>query len=65
MSKISIGTVQFGLDYGINNNSGKQNHNEVKSIFDYAYNNNINFLLKIISKNDTYQKNTFQIPKIN
>jgi outer membrane lipoprotein-sorting protein len=29
------------------------------------YNNNINFLLKIISKNDTYQKNTFQIPKIN
>lgn len=44
MSKIILGTVQFGLDYGINNNSGKPNHNEVKSIFDYAYNNNINFL---------------------
>ena len=29
------------------------------------YNNNINFSLQIISKNDTYQKKTFQIPKIN
>ena len=44
MSKIILGTVQFGLDYGINNNNGKPNFNEVKSIFDYAYNNNINFL---------------------
>ena len=44
MSKIILGTVQFGLDYGINNNTGKPNHCEVKSIFDYAYNNNINFL---------------------
>lgn len=44
MSKIILGTVQFGLDYGINNNTGKPNYNEVKSIFDYAYNNNINFL---------------------
>ena len=44
MSKIILGTVQFGLDYGINNNTGKPNHYEVKSIFDYAYNNNINFL---------------------
>lgn len=44
MSKIVLGTVQFGLDYGINNNTGKPNYNEVKSIFDYANNNNINFL---------------------
>ena len=44
MSKIILGTVQFGLNYGINNNNGKPNFNEVKSIFDYAYNNNINFL---------------------
>jgi len=44
MSKIILGTVQFGLDYGINNNTGKPNHYEVKSIFDYAYNNDINFL---------------------
>ena len=44
MSEIILGTVQFGLDYGINNNAGKPNHNEVKSIFDYAYNNNITLL---------------------
>ena len=44
MNKIILGTVQFGFDYGINNNTGKPNQNEVKSIFDYAYNNNINFL---------------------
>ena len=44
MSKIILGTVQFGLDYGINNNNGKPNHNEVKSILDYAYKNNITFL---------------------
>ncbi len=44
MSKIILGTVQFGLRLWINNNNGKPNHNEVKSILDYAYNNNINFL---------------------
>ncbi len=29
------------------------------------YNNNINFLLKIIAKNDIFKENTFRIPKIN
>ena len=29
------------------------------------YNNNINFFLEILSKNDTYKKNTFTIPEIN
>jgi len=29
------------------------------------YNNNINFSLSIISKNDAYKKDTFKIPKIN
>ena len=29
------------------------------------YNNNINFSLNIISRNDTYKKDTFKIPKIN
>ena len=43
-NKIILGTVQFGLDYGINNNKGKPNQKEVKSIFDYANKNNINFL---------------------
>ena len=29
------------------------------------YNNNINFSLNIVSKNDIYDKDTFKIPKIN
>ena len=29
------------------------------------YNNNINFSLNIISKNDIYDEDTFKIPKIN
>ena len=29
------------------------------------YNNNINFSLNIVSKNDNYQKGTFKIPEIN
>ena len=29
------------------------------------YNNNINFSLNIVSKNDVYQKNTFRVPEIN
>ena len=29
------------------------------------YNNNINFSLNIISKNDVYKKNLFKIPEIN
>ena len=44
MRKIILGTVQFGLDYGINNKIGKPDNNEVKSILDYAFDNKINFL---------------------
>ena len=29
------------------------------------YNNKINFSLKIVSKNNIYQKETFQLPRIN
>ena len=29
------------------------------------YNNNINFSLKVIAKNNVYKKETFKIPKIN
>ena len=34
--KIALGTVQFGLDYGISNQEGKTNESEVKSILDLA-----------------------------
>ena len=36
--KLAIGTVQFGVNYGIANNSGKINYNEAKSILEYAKN---------------------------
>ena len=34
--KLAIGTVQFGLDYGITNHSGQVSIDEVKNILDYA-----------------------------
>ena len=43
-NKIVLGTVQFGLEYGINNNSGKPNKETIKSILDFAFQNNIRLL---------------------
>lgn len=36
INKLAIGTVQFGLDYGINNDQGKVDKNDVISIIDLA-----------------------------
>ena len=36
VNKIALGTVQFGLDYGINNTSGKVSQSEVASILKYC-----------------------------
>ena len=53
------------------------NENEITVFFDSKtlnlkgweiidqYNNNINFSLNIVSKNDAYKKGTFKIPDIN
>lgn len=41
MSKIILGTVQFGLNYGINNTCGKTPIQEVYPILDYAYSKGI------------------------
>ena len=43
-NKLAIGTVQFGLDYGVTNNSGKVQIKEVRSILEFAKNNDINVL---------------------
>ncbi len=56
MSKIILGTVQFGLDYGINNKSGKPDHNEIKSILDYAFDNKINFLDTAEAYGDSHER---------
>ena len=43
-SKIILGTVQFGLNYGINNSTGKPKKESVFDILLYAYNNGIKYL---------------------
>ena len=43
-NKLAIGTVQFGLDYGIANQDGQVNADEIMSILDLAYENGINTL---------------------
>lgn len=42
LSKIILGTAQFGLDYGINNFSGKISKEEIFQILDFAYENGLN-----------------------
>ncbi len=42
LSKLSIGTVQFGLDYGISNTKGQPNQQEVNDIIKYVYDSGIN-----------------------
>ncbi len=44
MSKLILGTVQFGLDYGINNQNGKMDKTEVFDILKQAHNYKIQIL---------------------
>ena len=44
LSKLILGTVQFGLNYGINNRLGKPKEEEVDDILLTAFNNNIEVL---------------------
>lgn len=43
-SKITLGTVQFGLDYGINNKTGQVSENEIKNILELAKSKKILFI---------------------
>ena len=42
--KLALGTVQFGLDYGVTNHDGQVAIDEVKNIFDYAKDKGIDTL---------------------
>ena len=42
--KLILGTVQFGLAYGVSNTDGKTEESQVLKILDYARNNGINTL---------------------
>jgi len=44
LKRICLGTVQFGLDYGVNNDNGKPAYEEVKDILHYASSKNIDLL---------------------
>ena len=42
--KLAIGSAQFGLDYGVSNNTGKVPNQEVNQILNVAKKSGINFL---------------------
>jgi aryl-alcohol dehydrogenase-like predicted oxidoreductase len=42
--KLALGTVQFGLDYGITNSDGQVSNSEVEKILDFSLKNGINVL---------------------
>ncbi len=44
LSRLGIGTVQFGLDYGINNPRGRVPYNEILRIFEMAVESGVNLL---------------------
>lgn len=44
MSKLGLGTVQFGINYGINSEFGKVKSKEVVKILNFAHTKNINYL---------------------
>ena len=44
VSSLCLGTVQFGMDYGITNNNGKVSEVAVKEILEIAQKQNINYL---------------------
>ena len=44
MVQLILGTVQLGLDYGINNDVGKPSVEKSFEILDYAFNNGISIL---------------------
>ena len=52
-SKLSIGSAQFGLNYGITNKSGKVNHSDVSNILELAKKNNVNHIDTAISYGDS------------
>lgn len=69
-SKICLGTVQFGTDYGINNKLGKTSEEEVFKILDYSYSKGIRNLdtsylygssEEVLGKYLNRQNNNFEI----
>ena len=53
MNKLSLGSAQFGLDYGIANQSGKTKFKEVKKILKLAKKSKIDLIDTAISYGDS------------
>ncbi|MBL0954698.1 MAG: aldo/keto reductase [Leptospira sp.] len=51
--QLTLGTVQFGLNYGVSNSAGKVNPKEVESILDFAYENGISELDTAVAYGDS------------
>ena len=73
ISRLSLGTVQFGLDYGVANDSGKPTEDSVKEIINYLYYNGINCLdtaqeygnsEEVIGNSTQYLKDIFVVSKV-
>lgn len=43
-NKMILGTVQLGIDYGINNELGKPSAKDTYEILDYAFKNGVKYL---------------------
>lgn len=67
MNKLALGTVQFGMNYGINNSMGVPNDEDVSNILNFAFNNGIKTLDTAIAYGNSEErlgklsKNNFQI----
>tara|TARA_B100000795_G_scaffold234805_1_gene194141 strand:+ start:8917 stop:9765 length:849 start_codon:yes stop_codon:yes gene_type:complete len=54
--KLTIGTVQFGINYGVNNNNGIPSDVDVSNIFDLSIRNNIKYLDTSISYGNSEER---------
>lgn len=54
--KLALGTVQFGLDYGIANKSGQLNINEIKNVLECAKTNKLDTLDTAIGYGDSEER---------
>ncbi len=56
MKKIILGTVQFGLNYGINNNVGRTSFENVLKILNFSYDNGIRYLDTAEAYGDSHER---------
>ena len=55
--KLAIGTVQFGIDYGISPSNNQVRPDEIKKILDFAYSNkNLNYIIYGVRNIDELKK---------